>query len=117
MNEELIVLKIDIFKLNLISSQVEYSIYTLQGKKIDLSICSTEKIIIYNYFNNSKINFDNMESLAKQGYDIFNPDDTFYTSICSNYKNEYETDVININRREDYYPNLTICEKIVNIKV
>ena len=111
MNEELIVFKIDIFKLNLISSQVEYSIYTLQGKKIDLSICSTEKIIIYNYFNNSKINFDNMESLAKQGYDIFNPDDAFYTSICSNYKNEYETDVININRREDYYPNLTICEK------
>ena len=86
------------------------SIYTLQGKKIDLSICSEEKIIIYNYFNNSKINFDNMESLAKQGYDIFNPDDTFYTSICSTYKNEYETDVINIIRRKEYYPNLTICE-------
>ena len=110
-NEELIIFKIDIFKSNYVSSQVEYLVFTLSGKKIDLNICSNVKILITNYFNFSQINYDLMISLAKNGYDIFDPEDYFYSSVCSIYKNEYGTDVINTIRRKEYYQNISICEE------
>ena len=116
-NEELLVFKIDIFKPYLITKQVEYSLFTLNGEKIDLNICSNFNIIIKYFFNeNNIININSMKSLSKQKYDIFNPNDTFYTSICSIYKNEYGTDVINNDRRKDYYQNITLCEEECNYK-
>ena len=110
-NEELVIIKIDIYKPDYVSSQVEYLIFTLSGKKIDLNDCSNVNIIITNYFNFSKINYELMVSLAEYGYDIFNPSDFFYSSVCSIYKNEFGTDVINLIRREEYYQNISLCEE------
>ena len=110
-DEEFIIIKIDVYKSYYVSSQVEYLIFTLSGIKVNLSICSNVTILITNYLNISQINYDLMVSVAEYGYDIFNPYDFFYSSVCSIYKNKYGTDVINSIRREEYYQNFSLCEE------
>jgi len=49
--------------------------------------------------------------LSKQGYDIFNENDSFYQDICSTYKSENGTDVLLSDRKSDFYnPNETTCQ-------
>ena len=105
-----IILKIEIIRNDNPTNQIEYAIFNNQFKRIDLSICFQTHVKINHYLNFSKINYKKMISLSENGYDIFDPNDKFYTEVCSRYTNEYGTDVINRDRRNDYYQNYSLCE-------
>ena len=110
-NDDLIILKIEIIREDNPTNQIEYAIYNNKFEKINLKICSNTHVKITNNLNFFKINYKSMVSLSEKGYDIFNPKDEFYTSVCSKYKTINGTDVINKDRKNDYYQNVSLCEK------
>ena len=53
------------------------------------------------------------QSLNESGYNLFNPNDSFYNEICTTFKTENNTDIIIEDRRKDYYEsnaNITLCQ-------
>ena len=77
---------------------------------MDLSPCSEVKVDIYSPVNLNQDYLDLIEQIKDQGYDIFNPNDSFYNDICTPYNSMDETDVIIKDRKVDFYnDNITLC--------
>ena len=106
-------MKIDIKRNDTPSTQVEYQIINPEnGEILDLSLCNNIKIDIYAPVNFSQDYLDLIKQLKKQGYDIFNSEDSFYNDICATFNSENETDIIIKDRKNDFYnPNLSLCEE------
>ena len=84
---------------------------------MDLSPCSEVKVDIYSPVNLNQDYLDLIEQIKDQGYDIFNPNDSFYNDICTPYNSMDETDVIIKDRKVDFYnDNITLCEDTCNYK-
>ena len=111
-NDNLIIFKIDIKNEDLSSTYVQYEIfnnYTL--KQLNLSICNDIKIQINApiYLNNNiEILYENLSEL---GYNLFDPNDSFYNDICSTYTSEYGTDVLLSDRRNSLYYYNSLCQE------
>ena len=94
------------------SREVEYEIYNPYNLTInlDLSICKDTPIIIKSpiLLNENKLKI--YQNAKNQGYDIYNPNDTFYNDVCTPYDNENNIDVILNDRKNDYYENISLCE-------
>ena len=112
--ESLIILKSDLKSDDLKATYVQYEIYNPNNlEKLDLSICNDYSINI-----NIPILLDpKTESLYltlnESGYNLFNPNDSFYNDICTPFKSEYNTDILIEDRRKDFYEsrqNLTLCQ-------
>ena len=117
-DEPLIIMKIDIKRNDTISTQVEYEILNPKnGDKLNLSLCENIKINIYAPVDIDSDTFDLISQMKEQGYDIFNPNDSFYNDICTPYSSINGTDV-NINdRKKDFYnSNITLCEETCEYK-
>ena len=110
--ENLIIIKIDINRENCVTNQVEYSILTQDGIKLDLRVCSGININIENLVKISSEELDLEKALQvfEYGYDIYNSKDSFYHSICTIFTNENGTDVPLENRKIDYFKNISFCE-------
>ena len=115
-DEHLVIFKIDINQNDQSTYKVEYSIYDLNGKKLDLNSCSNINIIIELplNFSNGNIDRNKTQSLANYNYDIFNANDSFYNDFCSIYKTEYGSDVTINQRKYIYYQNTSLCEENCN---
>ena len=51
------------------------------------------------------------DDLSKQGYNLFNENDSFYQDICASYKSQIGKDALFSDWKNDYYnPNETICQ-------
>ena len=111
-DENLIILKIDIYREDSVTNQVEYSVMTKNGKKLDLSVCSGINIEIDNSvnLNSEELNLDKALEAFSYGYDIYNANDIFYNDICTIFTNNDGSDVILENRKSDYYVNISFCE-------
>ena len=115
-NEHLIIFKIDINQNEQLTYKVEYSIYDLYGKKLDLNSCKNINIILELplNFSNGNIDKNKTKELANYNYDIFNSNDSFYNDFCTIYKTKYGTDVTINQRKIIYYQNITLCEENCN---
>lgn len=113
--ENFIVFMVDIAREDRVVSQVEYSLYRIDGTKIDLSFCNKSDTVIIttpiNSKNISQLNFSEAAKIAEWGYDMFNPSDKFYNDVCSRYTTEHGTDIIIEDRKTEIYVNLSLCEK------
>jgi len=93
---------------------IQYEVYHPTTKqKLDLSICDTSTISIYIPINLPDETKQKYIELDKQGYDLFNPNDSFYNDLCTPFKSQDGTDVIINDRRNDYYlkyNNNTQCQ-------
>lgn len=108
----LIILKVDIFREDQIVNQVEYMIFDIYGKALDLSLCNNTKIIISSPIKDvSEINISLAQDLAYYGYDLYNSSDAFYTDVCTPYTTEDNTDIPLEDRKKDYYQNISFCEE------
>ena len=108
----IIILKVDIFLTNSTNVVLKYEIYnpyTLE--KIDLSICSGMLIDTYLPYSLSDEDLELFINLDKLGYDLFNPNDSFYHDICIPYTTFNKTDILLDDRRKDYFKNLSFCEE------
>ena len=72
-------------------------------KKLDLSICDKEKIIINMPTSLSNYTLELYKNLSELGYDIFDKNDIFYNDICTIFTSNFKTDILLSDRRKDYY--------------
>ena len=116
--EPLIIVKLDIKRNDTPSTQVEYEVYNPYNlQKLNLSVCDNINIDIYAPVVFDKDYLELIKHLKEQGYDIFNPEDSFYNDICSTYNSQNNTDVIIKDRKNDFYnPNLFLCEDTCEYK-
>ena len=101
-NTSLLILKKDIYQNGLLIPIIEYEIYNIKTKeKLDLNICKNIKIDI-----NIHVIIDE-NNLFK-----YNSSNEYYNDICFPFTTENNTDIILIDRRNDFINNnLSLCEK------
>ena len=108
----LLILQLDIFldtSQNIIMKYEVFNPYTLE--KIDLSICDEMTINTYLPYSIPEEDLDLFIKLQELGYDLYNPNDSFYHDICTPYTTSNKTDILLSDRRLDYYKNMTFCEE------
>ena len=111
--EDLIILKSDIKNEDLTKTFVNYDIYNPNNlEKFDINECKDFPIIISTpvYLNNDvELLYD---SLNKSGYNLFDPNDTFYKDVCAPYTTINNTDMILEDRQEilSNYGNNSLCQ-------
>ena len=117
-DKPIIILKLDIKNNGSFAPQVEYFLinpYTYE--KIDLSIFENNTIDIYIPFNISKYHLDLYNYAITQGYNIFNPSDSFYKDVCTPFNSKNKTDVLITDRKKDYFTNeYAFCEEGCNFE-
>ena len=101
-NSTLLIIKMDIYKEELLIPIVEYEVYNIKTKeKLDLNLCSYMKI--YKYIPVS-INENNLF--------MYNSSNEYYNDFCYPYSTEKNTDIILKDRRNEYINNnMSLCEK------
>ncbi len=112
----LLILKVDIKKEGIKSPLVAYEVYNPYTKeKINLDICENSKINISAPVYLSSDEMKLYDDLLKQGYDLYDANNSFYQDICTQYTSENGTDVILIDRKNYYYDEkATFCENSCN---
>ena len=111
-NESLLISKIDIQEDNAIIPKVEYRLNDSQGTELNMSTCNGVPILIsYPLINTDLIaKFEDAGTLSEQGFDIYDPQDSFYNDKCSSYSNG-TVDVVLSDRRKDIYVDLSFCNE------
>ena len=114
----ILILKMDIFlstSTNIILKYEVYNPYTLE--KIDLSICNDMTINTYLPYSIPVEDLDLYIKLQELGYNLYNPNDSFYNDLCTPYTTSNETDILLSDRRLDYYKNISFCEEGCTYKI
>ena len=93
--------KIEYYQEELLIPIIEYEVYNIKEKKIlNLTVCENEKIQI-----SIPVNIDE-SNLFK-----YNISSDYYNDICFPFTTEYKTDIILIDRRNEYINNnMSLCE-------
>ena len=105
-------MKIDIKKEETKTTAVEYEVYNpYTKKKIDLSICQSKSISIYAPVSLNQQETSLYNDLNKQGYDLYDVNNSFYYDPCTQYTSQNGTDV-QLSDRKDYFynENIVLCE-------
>ena len=129
-NDKILAMKVDIKRNDTKSTQVEYNFYYPTGfipikliqKNLQLSKrrLDGEKEII-----NSKIKLDlpvnfteeqisKFDELEKNGYSAFNSSSEFYIDNCNQFTTLKGNDIYLEERKDNYYPDMTLCENGCN---
>ena len=109
--DDLIIFKMDLKLNNTPPTIINYEVYNpITLEKLNLSLCEGQKITIYSPYTPSQESLIKLLSLNASGYDLYNPNDSFYTDICSTFTSENGTDILLSDRKSDYFENITLCE-------
>ena len=101
---------------NLVSNgsekSIQYEVFIPgTSEKLDLSICSNEKIDVYIPIEINEKAQKLYDELKQQGYNLFDKNDKFYNDICTPYETENGTDVLLSDRYNDFFiPNQLVCQ-------
>ncbi len=60
------------------------------------------------------IDIESTEKFTKEGIDLFNIEDSFFNDLCFPYTSENGTDVTLSDRVENYYQNISLCDRDCN---
>ena len=88
--------------------------YSQSGKKLDLSLCKDAKIEVISSINTNEtidLILEDAKLLEKNGYDMFDPSDPFYTDVCTPFTSKYNTDISLEDRKKYYFKNISFCEE------
>jgi len=121
--KNLLVMKADIKRPNIQSTQVEYQFYNpeLINQKINFSLLSKRRLDGDDDDLTPKISIDvpvewteeqksKIDELSKNGIDAFNSSESFYLDGCNQYTTDENKDLFLEDRKKDYYPDIAICE-------
>ena len=113
-DQSLIFLKYEKLTEVVSDKSIQYEVYHPTTKqKLNLSICESSTISIYIPINLPEETKQIYTELDRQGYDLLNPNDSFYNDLCTPFKSKDGTDVPMNDRRNDYYlkyNNNTQCQ-------
>ena len=110
-NEDIIMIKIDIYLNNTYVNYAKYFLYDYDGNELNISLCPN--IMKMNIPILNKIFFQNEEVIYfyKQGIDLFNPKIPFFNDLCFPYKSKKGTDIIIKDRRKYFFINESFCNE------
>jgi len=107
----LIILKYEKITNIAYEKNVQYEVFDpIEKKKLDLSICRTTSVGVCVPVTLSEKTQSLYKDLLEYGYDLFDPNGSFYQDICTPYKSENGTDILLSDRRKDFYDNETMCQ-------
>ena len=111
-SEVLLMLKLDLFKQNSSIPLVEYEVYNFnKSEKLNLEYCNDVKINVYVPIQLDNKTFFLYNNLNSSGYNLLDPNDSFYTDICSLYTTINGTDIPLSDRKKEYYnESLSLCQ-------
>ena len=113
-DEPLIILKMDFKSKEDSLTYVKYEIYhpyTLE--LLNLSCCDKSNIIINVPAKLDSETISLYDNLNQFGYNLFNPNDSFYNDICTTYKSDNGTDISLSDRQKSFYKkkgNKSLCQ-------
>ena len=86
------------------------------GEKLNAAeICKEETITVeenlLSLLDENNTNYELMIQLTKQGVNIFNISDEFYTNLCYEYESPVDKDIALKDRMLLFYPNVTLCDQ------
>ena len=101
-NESLIIFKVDYIQEGSLTPIVEYEVYhPFKNEKLNLSICE-----------DTTINISIPVSINESEIFKYNLSSEYYNDICYSYTTEQGTDIVLIDRKNEYYiNNMVICEE------
>lgn len=106
--EDIIILKEDIFTRDKAYSSMKFSLYHKNGSKIDNSICDSVSTNI-SYPLNPSLNTEKAKKYASLGIDIYDSQSPFFNNICESFSEEGK-DIPLTDRRQDIYKNVSFCD-------
>ena len=94
------------------NKNIQYEVYNpINKKKLNLFVCKNEKINIYIPIDLNEKTLDLYDDLQSYGYDLFNPNDSFYQDICFEYTTINGTDILLSDRRKYFFNDTeTSCQ-------
>lgn len=108
---EFYIMKFDFF-LNSYMNLLNYSLYDINGNKINYINCKLKLFSIFHKINLSKIDL-NISMIVQfkewKGIDIFNINDKFFYDVCFKYKSNAGTDIPISTRVKYIYQNVSFC--------
>ena len=100
----------DIERDNNLPLNVQYEVYDAETKlKVNMSKCENTQIIILFPTDLDNETIYLYEELNNKGFNLFDPNDSFYNDICTIYSNLNDSDLCLSDRRK-YYNNVTLCD-------
>ena len=118
-DDSLIIFKIDMKNKNLSTTHVKYEIYNPYILKLlGLSCCNKSNIIMDIPVDLDSEKISVYDSLSQYGYNLFNPNDSFYNDICTIYGTEKGIDIILSDRKNEIFMkngNKILCQNNCNI--
>ena len=114
-DDDLIILKTDTKSDDHKVTYVQYEIFHPYTKeKINLDICSDVPIHVYTPVVIPPVSESLYNSGASFGYNLLDPENSFYNDICSTYTTENGTDITLSDRKNEIYnnnlKNNTLCQ-------
>ena len=108
----LVIILLNIYRGKNYNPQSEYAFYNEELNTFySLDSCLTMKsTIIVPLKNFDLINKEAANNFFKKGINIYDKNDTFFTSLCFQYTDENGNDVTLIDRFNDYYQNVNYCD-------
>ena len=90
-----------------VGKEVQVGIYDFSGRKLDMSICNQEIIVMKGISDIEDIDLGTAMKLAEQGIDVFYAQDSFFNDICHPFQSD--KDYVLGDRREDLFQNVSFC--------
>ena len=88
------------------------------GEKLNASkSCSDKSVMMYENILSLLDDPLALQLLENQKINIFDENDAFYKDICFHFDSPNGKDATLQDRMKSFYPNVTLCEKVVKIKV
>ena len=111
---ELIIMKLEIKKLESKTSEIQYEIYNPcnRSEKLNLSVCKTEKVKLINEIDSS-VNYRSLSSAIEsktKGKSIFDEDSDFYNDYCFIFNSDNGADVLIQDRYNDFNYEEMLCQ-------
>jgi len=107
----ILILKVDIHLSNSNTIVLKYEAYDPTNfTHLDLSKCNDVKINTYLPYTLPSEYLELYIKLNNYGYDLLNPNDSFYNDLCIPFTTEDNTDILLFDRINNYYQNLSFCE-------
>lgn len=111
-NEQLIILKTDIYRIGENTNQIAYAFFSKNGTRLSLGYCSNEQFEVkYPITDPEAVDYELAYNMSLIGVDIYNASDPFFTDICFPFTSEEGEDVSLEDRKDRYYKNVSFCEE------
>ncbi len=109
--DDLLIFKMDLELNNTPPMVLNYEVYNPNNfTKLNLSLCEGMKIKVYSPYTPSEESLSKLLKLNESGYDLYNPNDSFYQDICSPFTTDNGTDILLSDRKADYFEDISLCE-------